>query len=409
MRRFPIVLCCLATVLCGCPFYLPIADFTPSTRVGDLPLEVTFTDLSKDGGQPITNWRWDFGDGATSTAINPVHTYTERGTYTVSLIVETPWGMNERVVEDLIEVRQVVRFPDARLDATLRAALGIPSASIRVADLERLTALDGSEAGIRNLAGLEYAVNLETLLLESNALTDIAEIASLRKLQTLNLRDNAITDISPLAALRDVTDIDLGINTVTDIAPLRDLAHLSKLNLERNPDLSDILPLRFRTGLRELSLAFTALTQVAGDPEGDDLGPLGLLTNLEFLDLAANDLHDLGALAELVNLETLILFDCRIEDITALANLVNLRELQLSANGIADISVLAGFESLQLVTLQMNQIQNIAPLVANPGLGFNDVVRLTGNPLNPDALCSGIPTLEARGVVVEVDQTCVAP
>ncbi len=408
MRRYSIVLCCLTIVLSGCRFYLPIADFSPSVRAGDLPLEITFTDLSKDGGQPITNWRWDFGDGTTSTAINPVHTYTERGTYTVSLIVETPWGMNERVMKDLIEVRQVVRFPDARLDAVLRAALGIPSASIRVADSESLTVLDGSEAGISNLAGLEYAVNLETLLLESNDLTDIAEIGFLRKLRTLNLRDNAITAISPLAALREVELIDLGINQVTDITPLRDLEHLSELNLERNPDLADILALRFRTGLRELSLAFTALTQVDGDPEGDDLGPLGLLTNLVFLDLAANDIRDLGAISELVNLETLILFDCQIEDIAPLADLVKLRELQLSANGIADISVLTDFESIQLLTLQMNQIQDIAPLVANPGLGFNDVVRLTGNPLNPDALCSGIPTLEARGVVIEVDQTCVA-
>jgi internalin A len=409
MRRYSIVLCCLAIVLSGCQFYLPIADFSPSVRAGDLPLEVTFTDLSKDGGQPITNWRWDFGDGTTSTAMNPVHTYTERGTYTVSLIVETPWGMSERVVEDLIEVRQVVRFPDAKLDATLRAALGIPTASIRVADLETLTTLDGAEAGISNLAGLEFAVNLETLLLESNDLTDIAEIGSLRKLRTLNLRDNAITDISPLAALREVELIDLGINQVTYITPLRDLEQLTELNLERNPDLADILPLRFRTGLRELSLAFTALTQVDGDPEGDDLGPLGLLTNLVFLDLAANEIRDLGAISELVNLETLILFDCQIEDISPLADLVSLRELQLSANGIADVSVLSDFESIQLLTLQMNQIQDIAPLVANPGLGFNDVVRLTGNPLNPDALCSGIPTLEARGVIVEVDQTCVAP
>jgi hypothetical protein len=56
MRRYSIVLCCLAIVLSGCQFYLPIADFSPSVRAGDLLLEVTFTDLSKDGGQPITNW-----------------------------------------------------------------------------------------------------------------------------------------------------------------------------------------------------------------------------------------------------------------------------------------------------------------------------------------------------------------
>ncbi len=34
---------------------------------------------------PITSWQWDFGDGATSTLQNPVHTYSVFGTYTVTL------------------------------------------------------------------------------------------------------------------------------------------------------------------------------------------------------------------------------------------------------------------------------------------------------------------------------------
>lgn len=405
MRRFSFVLCCLAALLSGCRFYLPIADFSPSARAGDLPLAITFTDLSIDGGQPITNWRWDFGDGATSTAMNPVHTYTERGTYTVTLTVETPWGRDEKVMEDLIEVRQIVRFPDANLDASLRAALGIPTASIRVADLESLTVLDAAEASISNLAGLEFASNLQTLILESNAITDLSPLQGLFFLRELNLRDNQIEDIAALSPLFRLELIDLGINNVTDISPLRELGRLAKLNLERNPGLSDILPLRNKPSLRELSLGFTALSQTE---EIDGLGPLGLLTGLTYLDLAANDIHDLGAISELVNLETLVLFDCQIEDIGPLADLVKLQELQLSANGIADIGVLSAMEDLNVLTLQMNQIQDITPLVSNPGLGFNDVVRLTGNPLNPDALCSGIPTLQARGVAVEVDQVCAA-
>ena len=35
----------------------------------------------------ITSWLWNFGDGATSSAQNPSHTYTVNGTYTVSLTV----------------------------------------------------------------------------------------------------------------------------------------------------------------------------------------------------------------------------------------------------------------------------------------------------------------------------------
>jgi PKD repeat protein len=58
------------------------ANFTASATSGTAPLTVEFTDTSK--GAPTT-WSWDFGDGGTSTETDPVHTYTEAGTYTVSL------------------------------------------------------------------------------------------------------------------------------------------------------------------------------------------------------------------------------------------------------------------------------------------------------------------------------------
>ncbi|TDQ16895.1 putative repeat protein (TIGR01451 family), partial [Algoriphagus boseongensis] len=48
---------------------------------------VSFTNLSTGGADNIAfSYVWDFGDGSTSTAINPTHTYTSAGTYTVKLI-----------------------------------------------------------------------------------------------------------------------------------------------------------------------------------------------------------------------------------------------------------------------------------------------------------------------------------
>lgn len=49
---------------------------------GVAPLTVKFTDTST--GSPSA-WTWDFGDGKTSTAQNPVNTYQAPGTYTVTL------------------------------------------------------------------------------------------------------------------------------------------------------------------------------------------------------------------------------------------------------------------------------------------------------------------------------------
>ena len=49
--------------------------------------EIIFTDQSKDNGNAITSWLWDFGDGQTAKDQNPKHIYTNPGLYTVILKV----------------------------------------------------------------------------------------------------------------------------------------------------------------------------------------------------------------------------------------------------------------------------------------------------------------------------------
>ena len=44
----------------------------------------------------ITSWRWDFGDGESSTEQNPTHHYEEPGEFIVTLYVEGPEGKAQR-------------------------------------------------------------------------------------------------------------------------------------------------------------------------------------------------------------------------------------------------------------------------------------------------------------------------
>src|SRR5699024_10878799 len=60
------------------------ANFSGPPASGTAPLNVLFTDSST--GAP-TSWSWSFGDGGTSTAQSPQHTYAAAGQYTVSLTV----------------------------------------------------------------------------------------------------------------------------------------------------------------------------------------------------------------------------------------------------------------------------------------------------------------------------------
>ncbi len=67
----------------------PIAAFTQNTTSGRVPLVVNFTNQSS--GQ-ITGYTWNFGDGGSSTEINPTHTFRNPGVYTVLLTARGPGG-----------------------------------------------------------------------------------------------------------------------------------------------------------------------------------------------------------------------------------------------------------------------------------------------------------------------------
>ena len=40
----------------------------------------------------ITSWRWDFGDGTSSTEQHPIHAYAKADQYVVALYIEGPAG-----------------------------------------------------------------------------------------------------------------------------------------------------------------------------------------------------------------------------------------------------------------------------------------------------------------------------
>jgi PKD repeat protein len=92
------------------PAVLPAADFTADIQTGLSPLTVAFTDTST--GTP-TSRLWTFGDGTTSTATNPTHTYTAPGTYTVSLKVTNAYGYDTETKTGYITV---VAAPVAAMD-----------------------------------------------------------------------------------------------------------------------------------------------------------------------------------------------------------------------------------------------------------------------------------------------------
>lgn len=74
-------------------FNLPVvvADFIAPAG-GCLPFTVNFDNISLQ--QSNTQFQWDFGDGGSSTQFEPTHTYTQSGTFIITLIVSDTASCN---------------------------------------------------------------------------------------------------------------------------------------------------------------------------------------------------------------------------------------------------------------------------------------------------------------------------
>ena len=78
----------------------PIAHIDPIPHgMEGSPLTFASTGSGDPNGHPVT-YRWDFGDGTTSSDPNPTHTYTDDGFYTVTLAVTDESNRTTRVTAE---------------------------------------------------------------------------------------------------------------------------------------------------------------------------------------------------------------------------------------------------------------------------------------------------------------------
>jgi hypothetical protein len=78
---------------------LPLASFVSDTTEVNLSSNqsITFSNTSTNGA----SYLWDFGDGTTSEEENTMHTYTEAGTYYVSLMATNDDGCSDTFIQTI--------------------------------------------------------------------------------------------------------------------------------------------------------------------------------------------------------------------------------------------------------------------------------------------------------------------
>ena len=284
-----------------------------------------------------------------------------------------------------------VNIPDPNLRRAIADALKRPANTpITQENMTTLTTLWASGASIKELIGLEFAVNLEDLVLSDNAIMDVSPLANLRNLETLDLTDNPITDVAPLINLRnggteitgvtfdDANPLDRPVPTggafdipvdipdsifrlgITNVLKLTEDAPITRGHMTTLTSLwisgasvTDLTGLEFAVNLEDLFLSDNAIS---------DISPLATLGNLKELDLSRNVISDVSPLANLGKLRLLTLSHNIISDVSPLANLINLKGLNLHNNGITNVSPLANLINLKGLILSDNPITDERPL-----------------------------------------------
>ena len=330
----------------------------------------------------------------------------------------------------------VVTFPDDKLAAAVRSALGIEATDpILEGALQGLTDLSASGKEISDLTELGRATGLMTLELADNNIQVVSPLRDLTALTTLDLGQNEIVDLQPLGFLDNLETLDLADNRIETFAALsilpvlktldlknnslgnlnylllEDLPALQTLYLEGNAGLIDDLTdfhqldnarrlVKLKT-VRGITIDLTLPSPVTFPDDNlaaalrtplrlvvdDPIFPqdMATLTRLTVASSVTGKIADLTGLETAVNLAFLTLNDNEIANLTPLANLTSLTDLNLADNTIPSLTALSGLINLTYLFLANNQITDVSPLRDLTGLREVDL-RGNTNLTNLEAL-----------------------
>ncbi len=201
------------------------AEFAADVTNGEAPLAVQFTDLTAGNVQA---WRWDFGDGTTSTGPTPRHTFAAPGRYTVTMTVFTADRESRELKEDFIVVEEpsnVLWVPSQRVKqgqteiwCPVKAENRDPIMAYQVHGVYDTTILSFVDSSLHSTATSHltpevYECNIleEEGQFEVGCIFDFAPPFDLRRLPPGDDHTlvNLICDIEPDAPAGSVTRIDL--------------------------------------------------------------------------------------------------------------------------------------------------------------------------------------------------------
>ncbi|KAL0224741.1 hypothetical protein RCL1_002653 [Eukaryota sp. TZLM3-RCL] len=274
-----------------------------------------------------------------------------------------------------------------------------------IATVQSINFLDLSQSELASLDGLQYAVNLNTLIVGSSSyqshLISLQQLSNLELLEVLDLRSTKVVDLFPLRNLSNLKKIILDDTEFADLKPLSSVVSLTLLSIKNTNvfDLEPLLPLinlvfldvsncrllpREVQGKYVVSRNFSffgfkipnifyqnVIPSVVGKFEsiqdligqcfnnqfliesvGQYLPPNIELSKVSFakfkvLNFSFSPLSTLDGIQFATNLRNLSISGCRIFDLTPISNLKNLEVLRINKTKVTSIN-----ETYRLVNIR---------------------------------------------------------
>lgn len=317
------------------------------------------------------------------------------------------YRLNVRTLSTVINISNF-NMPDKHLATAVKETLGLPAEHVlKKTDLSKLTKLTIPNSLVSDLTGLQYATNLESLIIrgtgseEDPKLTNKSNInlSNLSKLTNLDLRSNGITDVSAIKGLNNLTNLstlNLAGNSISssDFSFTGNLQQLKTLDLSNNK-LTEVNNLK-STSITNLNLSYNFISNISDNLSLPKVTTINLRSNsltaisealmnkisnfsaLKILDLSSNKLT--GSFSGLSNptLQNLSLNTNKIESLENI-KLPKLTTLNVYENKLQNLNNVR-LDALQNLDLRYNELQSInglySPNLISVNLNYNKLRSL---------------------------------
>ena len=238
--------------------------------------------------------------------------------------------------------------------------------------------LDAQEREIECLDGLEYAQNIETLILSRNKLQSLDPIKDLRNIEKLDVSGNQLRDLQALHGFRQLKSLNISHNNLytMDISAVAAMINLEYLNMKK-AKIDSLVYLEKCAHLKEVSIntengpfSFAVLGRLKNLKKLDlsgmrlfNIDDLTYISTLEELDLSTNLMNDISALLSMENLRVLNVQNCPyLKDYSLLKEFPSLEELDMSYNVPDNFDFLRSLNKLQVLRMEQSGFSDMREL-----------------------------------------------